>query len=233
MTDRSVWKRVGFYGLCGTLTAIALLTVAALTPRQWHASPQPADCRFSVYVSGGAMHTNFFVPVRNEAFDWSQHLDLAALGKQASTNYRYLQFGWGDRIFYLETPSWDKINILSALRSLLLQNPAALFVKGHPSVPQYSNETLRCISLSKGNYLKLMHFIKASFQTNQGKPLRIGTGQDGDSSFYAATGRYSSLKTCNSWIAEGLRTADVNTPLWGGLAPAVMRQLNNTCECKE
>jgi hypothetical protein len=71
---------------------IALLTIAALTPRQWHTSSHPADCRFSIYVSGGAMHTNFFVPVRNEAFDWSQHLDLASIGNRASTHYRYLQF---------------------------------------------------------------------------------------------------------------------------------------------
>lgn len=233
MNYRVVLRRVGFYGLCGVLTMIALLTMAALIPRQWHASPKAADCRFRVYVSGGIMHTNFFVPVRNDAFDWSQHLDLSTIGKLTPDDYRYLQFGWGDRIFYVETPSWDQVSISSAVRSLVLQNPAALFVKGHTAVPQYPNETLKCIRLSEGNYLKLMRFIADSFQTNQGKALRIGTGQDGTSSFYAANGRYSSLKTCNSWIADGLRTADVNTPLWGGLAPAVMRQLNHTCECEE
>lgn len=222
-------KRIG-YGLCSVLATIALLTIAALTPRQWQASSQSQGSQFSVYVSGDALHTNFFVPVRTPAFDWNQHLALAEIGQNVPASYRYLQFGWGDRIFYVETPSWAKISVLSALRSLVLQNPAALFVKGHSAVPHYPNETLKCVRLSEGNYLKLMHFIEASFQTNQGKTLRIGTGQDGDSSFYAANGRYSSLKTCNSWIADGLRTADVNTPLWGGTAPAVMRQLKDTCE---
>jgi uncharacterized protein (TIGR02117 family) len=179
------------------------------------------------------MHTNFFVPVRNNAFDWSQHLNLTTLGKSAPADYRYLQFGWGDRIFYVETSSWDKISISSALRSLLLQNPAALFVKGHSTVPHYPTETVKCISLDRPHYLKLMHFLEASFQTNSQGKARISSGHDGDSSFYAATGRYSALKTCNSWTADGLRSADVNTPLWGGLAPAVMHQLKDSCQCEK
>lgn len=229
MNDRA-WRRVGLYGLYSIVGTIALLTIAAFTPRQWLTSPQ-TDCKFRVYVSGDTMHTNFFVPVRNEAFDWSQHLDLATLGKSTSADYRYLQFGWGDRIFYVETPSWDKISLSSALRSLLLQNPAALFVKGHTAVPQYPGETLKCVSLNQPNYLKLMHFLEDSFQTSSQGQERIGNGQDGDSSFYAATGRYSLLKTCNSWTADGLRAADVNTPLWGALAPAVMHQVKDGCGC--
>ena len=234
MNYRTVLQRVGLYGACVGLGTIALLTIAALTPRQWHASSPPADCQFTVYVSGDQMHTNFFVPVRTTAFDWNQHLNLATIGKQAAADYHYLQFGWGDRTFYVETPSWDQVSLPSAVRSLVLQNPAALFVKGHTAVPHYPNETLKCVSLSKGNYLKLMHFIEASFQTDrQGNVQRISSGQDGDSSFYEANGHYSALKTCNSWIADGLRAADVNTPLWGGLALAVLHQLPASCECRE
>lgn len=233
MNNRAVWRRagqIGLYGLCSIAGTFILLAIAALTPRQWLPA-QPSDCKFKIYVSGDMMHTNLFVPVRNDAYDWNQHLNLAALGKSPPATYRYLQFGWGDRIFYVETPSWDKISISSALRSLLLQNSAALFVKGHPSVPHYPNETLRCISLDQAHYLKLMHFLKASFQTNHQGQERISSGQDGDSSFYAATGHYSMFKTCNSWTAEGLRSAGVNTPLWGGLAPAVMHQLKDSCGC--
>ena len=231
-------RRIGFYGLCMGLGSVALLTIAALTPRHWHTSPQQADCQFRVYVSGDQMHTNLFVPVRTDAFDWNQHLNLATIGKstigKAPADYRYLQFGWGDRIFYVETPSWDQVSLSSAVRSLVLQNPAALFVKGHTAVPHYPNETLKCVSLSEANYIKLMHFLEASFQTDpQGKIQRISSGQDGDSNFYEANGRYSMLRTCNSWTADGLRAADVNTPIWGALAPAVLHQLKETCGCGE
>ncbi len=227
-------RTAGLYGLYSIVGMIVLLTITALTPRQWGSKTQSKGCQFAVYVSGDMMHTDFVVPVRTAVFDWSQHLDLAHIGKHPSTVYRYLQFGWGDRIFYRETAAWNQLNLSSAVRSLVLQNPAAVFVKGHATVPRYPNSALKCLSLDQASYLQLMQFLVASFETDrQGKTQWLSRGQDGDSSFYAATGRYSILKTCNSWTAAGLRTAAINTPLWNGLAPAVMHQLNNTCSCSD
>jgi uncharacterized protein (TIGR02117 family) len=224
---------MGLVLVSGVFSVLVLLAIAALTPRKWGASPE-GDCNYRIYVAGDTMHTNLVVPVQTSVFDWNKHLDLQTIGGTGSEKYQYLQFGWGDRIFYMETPSWDRMNISSALRALLLQNPSALFVKGHTAVPHYPGEELKCIKLSKADYLALMNFIDASFQTNlQGQKLRLGSGQDGASGFYAANGKYSLLKTCNSWTADGLRAANVNTPLWGGLAPAVMRHLPHNCTCQQ
>lgn len=221
--------RAAGYLTCGGLATAAVLTIAAVTPRQWQI-PKSQDCKFKVYVSGGPMHTNLFVPVQNEAFDWRKALNLQQ--GNHSTPYRYLQFGWGDRIFYTETLSWDQVSIPSALRALFLQNLSAVFVKGHPAIPQYPNEQTKCVTLNQSDYLKLMAFIQATFEKDQrGSILPLGKGQDGESEFYAATGHYSMLKTCNSWTADALRAANVNTPVWGGLAPAVMHQIRNGCEC--
>jgi uncharacterized protein (TIGR02117 family) len=218
----------------GCLGLILVLAIAAITPRQWHIPPNP-DCRYTIYIASDGMHTNFFVPVRTAIYDWSQQLDLAAIGSDAAADYHYLQFGWGDRIFYMGTPSWKEFRITNALRALFYwHNPSAIFVKGHAAAPQTGNESVTCLRLSQTDYLALMHFLQATFQTNaEGRVTRLGSGQDGTSSFYAATGLYSILRTCNSWTAEGLRAANVNTPLWGGLAPAVMRQLRNGCECHD
>jgi uncharacterized protein (TIGR02117 family) len=134
----------------------------------------------------------------------------------------------------METPSWQQLNVTSALRALFLQNPSAMFVKGHTTVPHYPAERLKCVNMGQEDYLALMKFIEDSFQSGQqGKKLRLGNGQDRESGFYAANGRYSMLKTCNSWTANGLRAANVNTPVWGGLAPAVMDHIRNGCECQE
>jgi hypothetical protein len=116
------------------------------------------------------MHTNLIVPVRTAVFDWSKHLDLDSVGGRSAKDYRYLQFGWGDRIFYMETPSWFQMSIPSAIRALLLQNPSAIFVKGHPTVPHYPGESLKCVSLGNNDYLALMKFIESTFQQDhQGK----------------------------------------------------------------
>jgi hypothetical protein len=99
-------------------------------------------------------------------------------------------------------------------------------------VPQYPNEQLKCLRLGRTDYLSLMGFINNTFQLSpDGSKQRIGSGQDRESSFFAANGSYSILNTCNSWTADGLRAANVNTPLWGGLATPVMQQLRNGCEC--
>lgn len=227
-------KRWGSYLGLASLGLVVVLTIAAITPRQWHIPPSH-DCRFTIYITSDGMHTNFFVPIQTSVYDWSQQLDLEAIGRDPATDYRYLQFGWGDRIFYMGTPSWKEFRLTNALRALFYwHNSSAIFVKGHATPPQAGHESITCLRLSQTDYLALMHFLQTTFQTDaQGRVTRLGSGQDGNSSFYAATGFYSILRTCNSWTAEGLRAAHVNTPLWGGLAPAVMRQLRNGCECND
>lgn len=229
-----VVRRMGWVLAGGLLLVGGVLTIAALMPRKWGSSATVTDCRFRIYVSGGAMHTNLFVPVETPVFDWRPHLDLNQVGKSPAADYRYLQFGWGDRIFYTETPSWDQMNYGSALRALFAPgNTSALMLKGHATVPRYPQETLKGVCLQEADYLALMQFLQGAFETDdRGKPIRLGAGQDGDSSFYAAHGYYSVLRTCNSWTAEALRAANVNTPVWGGLAPAVMYHLKDDCDCE-
>lgn len=234
MRNWIVLRRVGLYFFGSLLTIIFLLAIAALTPRKWGTLPPSGNCDLKVFVSGDMMHTNLIVPVKTVVFDWHKYLDLEEVGDRTPDNYRYLQFGWGDRIFYMETPSWAEMSIPSAVRALVLQNPSAIFVKGHETIPRYPGEELKCISLGHADYLALMQYINASFQGDRrGRKLRLGSGQDGESGFYAAKGKYSMLKTCNSWTADALRSANVNTPVWGGLAPAVMFHLRNGCSCKE
>jgi uncharacterized protein (TIGR02117 family) len=232
MNQGRVLRRIVLYGSGGLLTVVVLLAITALIPRRWHIPPSQ-DCRFTVYVSGGAMHTNLIVPVSTSVFDWRTDLDLEPIGSTNAATYRYLQFGWGDRIWYMQTPSWDRVNYLDIFRVLLFPgNTTALLVKGHATVPRYVGEELKCLRLNQADYLALMGFIQQSFQLNaQGEKQRLGDSQDGESGFYAATGYYSALRTCNSWTAEALQAANVNTPLWSGLASPVMAQLRNGCAC--
>lgn len=233
MRGRIVFKTIA-YVTVALVGFGALLAIAALVPRQWSVVREQ-NCEFTIYLASDGFHTNFFVPVKTPVFNWGDRLNLAEIANQSRQNYRYLQFGWGDRIFYVETPSWDQVKLSNALRALFYwRNESALFVKGHPALPHLPHEAVKCLRLNKDNYLALMNFIDTSFQTDdRGQKHRIASGQDQQSSFYAATGYYSSLNTCNSWTANGLRAANVNTPLWAGLAQPLMFHLRNGCECGE
>ncbi|MDX2239337.1 MAG: DUF2459 domain-containing protein [Leptolyngbyaceae cyanobacterium bins.302] len=233
MSRKNWFKQTIAYSVAAAAGIVGLLAIAASMPRKW-SFPKNYACEFTVYVSSDGFHTNFFIPVETAAFNWRTHLNLDQIANRPSQDYRYLQFGWGDRIFYVETPSWAEVKPSNALRALFYwQNESALFLKGHPTLPQFPNEQMKCIKLDQADYLALMQFIQGSFQGSSTQPQRLASGQDQASGFFAATGNYSVLNTCNSWTANGLRAANANTPLWAGLAQPVMQQLRNGCECGE
>jgi uncharacterized protein (TIGR02117 family) len=222
-------KGLVYLGL-GAFAGSVALAIAVLTPRKW-SFDQREPCEFTVYLSNDGFHTNVFVPIKTTVYDWKR--PTSGLANEFSMGDRYVQFGWGDRRFYMETPSWDQVNPLEALRALFFwQNSTAMFIKGHATIPHPANEALKCVRLGKTDYLAMMSFIDRSFQPDrQGQKQRLGSGQDQQSSFYAATGYYSLLNTCNSWTANSLQAANVNTPLWGGLAQPILMHLKNGCTC--
>jgi uncharacterized protein (TIGR02117 family) len=214
------------YGFLSILSLIVVLGIGCLVPTQWSDRPQ-LDCTYPIYVSSvNQFHAELIVPVTNAAYDWRSHLNLNELGTDAET-YRYLSFGWGDRDFFLRG-SFDPLSIFDAL---FLPSSTVIHVWGHPDLQHLSPAfEVKQISLSHAQYLKLVDFINDGFQlTQSGKPHYVRSGLYRDSAFYNAVGNYSIFRTCNIWTAEGLRRADVNTPLWAALAPAIMHQLKNSC----
>jgi uncharacterized protein (TIGR02117 family) len=206
------------------------LTVGYLTPRQWSSvSPQP--CAFTIYVGGNNVHTNLIVPVRNSEFDWSQELNLAEIGRHRSNNYHFLSFGWGDRVFYLNTPTVKDVKLLTTLRALLVPTDTVVHIQGHFSLPpSHSGYRVKALKVSREGYLKLSEFLVSSLaRDSEGKAILIQQSHRYAGSFYEAKGSYSGLKTCNDWTALGLRAAEVNTPVWSGLAGAVFKHLRAGC----
>ncbi len=230
MNYRYILRKGLIYSVVGALAGGIGLAIAVLTPRKW-SFDQREPCEFTIYLFSDGFHTNLFVPAKTPAYDWTRR--TSGLATEISAADRYIQLGWGDRRFYMETPDWNQVNPLEALRALFFwQNSTAMFVKGHPTIPHPPNEELKCLRLGKTDYLAMMTFIDRSFQTNaQGQKQRLGSGQDQQSGFYAATGYYSILNTCNSWTANALQTGNINTPLWGGLAQPIMMHLQNGCKC--
>jgi uncharacterized protein (TIGR02117 family) len=227
-------KALARYSALTMLGMAIVLAIGYFMPRQWG----PAACDnqpIEIYVAGEAAHVNLIVPVTTTAYDWGEFLDLATLGRKPAA-YRYLKMGWGDRAFYINTPTWSEFQLTNALRALVApNNPAALYVQGYVDLPQAAGVEVKCVRLSAANYRQLVAFLQASFQLTADQPHSpqpIQAGYEPTSSFYEATGHYSILRTCNSWAAEGLESANVNTPLWSGLASAVMRQIPSGCNCK-
>ena len=112
------------------LSFTAFLTMGYLTPRKWGNYSQ-ADCTISLYIANQGIHTEIIVPVKNEYFDWNQYLPLTEIGRDATSDYKYLSFGWGDRAFMLETPTSAIINPVTAFNALFLPTPSTVQVQGY------------------------------------------------------------------------------------------------------
>jgi uncharacterized protein (TIGR02117 family) len=218
------------YRFCVAILSFATcLTIGYLTPRKWGNYSQ-TDCAIPIYISNQGIHTDIIVPVKNEFFNWNQYLRLSEIGRDSNYEYQYLSFGWGDRAFMLETPTSATINPVTAFNALFLPTPSTVQVQGYRVLPQ--NKETKCVKISGSNYLKIVKFIKSSFQLDAGgNKIKISYGYHNSDSFYEANGSYSILRSCNDWTAEALRKADVNTPLWSTLSSAIMFHLNSGSKC--
>ncbi|HTL90376.1 MAG TPA: TIGR02117 family protein [Leptolyngbya sp.] len=228
MKYRTAFVRISQSALCGVLLLVTGLTIGFFTPRRWTSAPSCKDQPYRIYVQADSMHVNLVVPVDNRVYDWRQFLDLKQIGSAAHENYSYLKMGWGDRIWYTEVPDWSQMNVLDIGRVLFKPgNTSAMYVDGQDSRPS----ELKCVGVDREQYLRFVRFVQSSFARDaQGKLIYIKPGAATTDGFYAAIGNYSALRTCNTWSAEALNAAGVNTPVWSALAPAVMRQLPN-CGC--
>jgi uncharacterized protein (TIGR02117 family) len=207
---------------------LVVAIIGAFTPTKWFYARQ-ADCEFSIYISNvNNFHTEIMVPVTNRVFDWRQHLDLQQLGRSVDRS-EYLSLGWGDKQFFMNT-AFDPVTIFDVL---FIPGPSVMHVWGRsqPKLQSDSDIQIRKVNLSASQYLKLAQFINNSFDRSaSNKATYLRQGLYPDSGFYDAKGSYSAMRTCNAWTAEALRTADVNTPVWAALAPAVMKQIDCNCD---
>jgi uncharacterized protein (TIGR02117 family) len=223
-------KKACRYGVKGIIAILLLLTIGSVTPRRWSYVAQQR-CDVKIFIASNGLHTNIIVPVATPGLKWS-HSFLSEVGDRPTASFRYLSFGWGDREVYLHTPTLADLTGERALKALFsLHNPSVMYVQGYDAIPQ--NWEIKCVGLNQANYRELTQFIVNSFQRGpQGKPIYLQQGYVAQSGFYVAQGSYSLINTCNSWTAEGLNQADVNTPLWGALAPMIMLHLPNHCNCE-
>ncbi|WP_242045435.1 MULTISPECIES: TIGR02117 family protein [unclassified Calothrix] len=218
------------YFFRGCLFSLALLTLGVLIPRKWSYQQQD-NCNLDVCISNTGIHSNIILPTKNYAFDWHEYISVEGIGIDNFNDYNYLSFGWGDRAFYMSTPSMADLQLSTTFKALFLPTPSVLYVKGYQLIPD--NLEVKCIKVNKNNYLQLIKFIQATFKVDdRGRVIRIGNGHTTNAGFYDAFGSYSILRNCNNWTTEALRQADVNTPLWGGLSAAIMLQLRSGCETR-
>ena len=95
---------------------------------------EPED-GITILVGSNGIHTEIIMPVATEAVDWRNHFPLSDIA-DPTRDYSHVGVSWGERSFFLETPSWSDFNPLTALGALTGGNGlvhAAYYVRPAPA----------------------------------------------------------------------------------------------------
>lgn len=204
-------KTIGaIIGLIAIYVVFALLIPYIEIPKKTVTEPKNID----IYLLTNGVHSDLVVPVKSAEFDWSKEIPFEnTLSKR--TDFKYLSIGWGDKGFYLDTPTWAELKVSTALKAAFWLSESAMHCTFYDEMKV--GKDCKKITLTKPQYQELIAFIREKFDRDQnGKPILIKTDAvyGKDDAFYEAKGSYNFTETCNTWTNDGLKVAGQKAALW-------------------
>jgi uncharacterized protein (TIGR02117 family) len=118
----------------------------------------------------------------------------------------YLEVSWGDRDYF---PAPDG-GLGLALKAAFWSSGSILHVVGFKDAVEnvYPGADIIAITLSEDGFQQLIKFISETFsRPHPPAPAEAWPGLFSNSRFYAAEGKFSLFRTCNTWVAEALSAA--------------------------
>lgn len=185
------------------------------------------DKSITAYILSNGVHTDIVLPVQHSSVNWGSFV-RADNTKHKDTTMSYVAFGWGDKGFYLETPTWNDLSCKTAFKAAFGLSSSAMHVTYYKSICE--NDHCKAISISEQQYIKLTNYIKESFLTgtdNAATLIETTAVYGNNDAFYEAKGSYSLFKTCNTWTNNALKQAGCKACLWTPFESGIFYQLNN------
>jgi uncharacterized protein (TIGR02117 family) len=205
------------------LYLLAALALGAIPANPgWHEAKQGVR----IFVRTNGVHTWIMVPKVAAEMDWRPLLPGRDLKDPRWGNGNYVAIGYGNRQFYLNTPTWADLTIRNAFWAMVGSGDSLVHAD-HDNDPQPS-DVQRPITLSHDEYGRLVRFMRGTFRTDaHGRTIPLlGRGYGNSDIFYEAVGPYNAAYTCNSWTGQALRRAGVRTGLWTPLSQSIMWRLD-------
>lgn len=195
---------LAFYLLCCFL--IPKIPVSA----EKTADPKVVD----VYLYTNGVHTDIVVPIKNQYYDWSQSISFENTVSKR-TDFNYVGIGWGDKGFYLDTPTWAELKPSTAFKAAFWLSESAMHCTFYNKMT-VADDCVK-VTLTEKQYKDLVQFINDKFDRDaSGKFEFIATDAvyDKNDAFYNAKGSYNLFYTCNSWANDALKVSGQKAALW-------------------
>lgn len=198
--------------LLGLYVAAGLVGGALPSNAGWR---PPAE-GVTIWVESNGVHTGIVVPKLAAGVGWRGVFPAADLADRRYGGWDHLAVGWGEKTFYLGTPTWRDVRLGTVLAAAL-GSDASLVHVDHVPTPGRSDDERRLV-LRPEEYRRLAGFIRATLAPG-GRRYR---GYGANDAFYQARGRYSAIHTCNAWTGDALRHAGVRVGAWTPFPLTVM-----------
>jgi uncharacterized protein (TIGR02117 family) len=214
-----VWLVAALVGIAATYIMAAVALGAIPVNSSFAESPEGV----SIYLRTNGVHAELMLPTRAGGTDWSIDHPPAHMRSLAEP-LEWVAFGWGDRGFFANTPTWADLSLGTALMALSGLGPGAMHVEYIESPRSYM---AREVKISPEQYARLVAFIRASFTRDAaGRPQRTNLpGYFSSDAFYEANLGYKFWFTSNDWVRKALSDAGVRAPLWAPFDTALFYQL--------
>lgn len=185
------------------------------------AAPGAQDM-IEIMVETNGTHTGIIVPVFSAQKDWRETLPSAALPRPDGRLPTHLAIGWGEREVFLNVPAWGDLKASTALRIATVGGDPLMrvshYVRPGPS-PHH-----RPLQITQDQYRRLVAAIERSLpEVPPGETREILRGTFVEDAYYDATGSYTLVNTCNSWVGDTLAEAGVEMGMWTPFAGGVMK----------
>lgn len=204
---------------------VALLLGLLPVNADWRPTPAVAG-GVPVYLRTNGVHADLVLPAgapHDFAVEFPRHSIVDRARVPAERPLDWLAFGWGDRDFYLNTPTWADLEAGTAWRALTAQGPSAMHVEYLARPEDYAVQVLW---LSPAEYERLITYVRRHFRRDAaGAPIRIEhPGYGPRDVFFEGEGSYSAIMTSNEWVRRALAQTGVRTARWAPFDPALFWQ---------
>ncbi len=205
------------YALLYMLSAMVLSKVPV-------AAEESTSSDIDIFLRTNGTHTDLVVPVKSDIYDWSTDLPYEHTRAKDST-MKFVGIGWGNKGFYLDTPTWSELKFSTAFNAVFGLGSSAMHTTFYPDM--HVGDSIKVLHLSTKQYEHLVQYIRSSFALDSaGRTQLIETNAvycDYDA-FYEGTGHYTMFHTCNTWTNSALKVAGQRACVWTPFQGAIMER---------
>jgi len=159
----------------------------------------------SIYLNSNGIHLDIIIP--------KDQINSNLLnGLEYSKKDKYFSFGWGDKNFYFNTPTWNDLTFNNAFKALFISSPTLIHLTRFSAIQKDWVE----VNVNQDQLYMINQYINKTFyfDTHDNKVLLRNNGYTNNDDFYEALGSFSIFKTCNSWVNSGLKESDIKACFW-------------------